>query len=167
MIKSMLYTATVLALVISCESAKHSDPLDKAQTVNDITKMLSDYHTDTNKEGLTAEFKYLDRSSDFFWVPPGYTSTLKYDSIRNILEKNAKAFRAVEFRWKTLEIFPLSEEIATYSGIVNGRMTDTAGIESKVSIIESGTLIKRGDGWKLLSGQSAVINPPSENKSSE
>ncbi len=59
-------------------------------------------------------------------------------------------------------MFPLSEKIANYSGIVKGSMIDTSGIKASVLIIESGTVIKRLDGWKLLSGQSAVLNPESE-----
>jgi len=41
-------------------------------------------------------------------------------------------------------------------------MIDTSGIKSSAIIIESGTVIKRSDGWKLLSGQSAILNPESE-----
>ena len=48
---------------------------------------------------------------------------------------------------------------------MNGQTIDTAGIESNVLIIESGTLIKRGDGWKLLSGQSAILDSKTENDS--
>jgi len=36
-------------------------------------------------------------------------------------------------------------------------MIDTSGVKSSVQIIESGTVIKRKDGWKLLSGQSATL----------
>jgi len=104
----------------------------------------------------------LDQSTDFFWVPPGYKSALSYDSVRQILEINAKSFRAIEFNWDTLQVFPLSDKIANYSGIVKGSMIDTSGIKSSVIIIESGTVIKRSDGWKLLSGQSAILNSESE-----
>ena len=119
--------------------------------------MFSNYHDDIRRDGLTAEFKYLDSSADFFWVPPGYNSALSYDSVRTILEGNAKLFSGVEFSWTTLQIYPLTDEIATYSGIVNGAMTDTSGNVSSMQIIESGSVIKRADGWKLLNGQSALI----------
>jgi hypothetical protein len=36
-------------------------------------------------------------------------------------------------------------------------MTDTSGIINNIKMIESGTLILRKDGWKLLSGQSATM----------
>ncbi len=121
--------------------------------------MLSNYHEDIGKDGLTAEFKYLDKSADFFWVPPGYTTALNYDSVRTILEQNAPSLQTVKFHWKQLQVFPLSDEIASFTGIVDGQMIDTSGVESKVAIIESGTVIKRRDGWKLLCGQSAALNP--------
>lgn len=124
--------------------------------------MFNNYHNDIKKDGLTAEFKYLDHSSDFFWVPPGYSSALTYDSVNSILMTNAKLYSEILFEWDTLQIFPLTKEIANYSGIVKGTMTDTSGIETSVLIIESGTVIKRPDGWKLLSGQSAILEPESE-----
>ncbi|MDA0194546.1 MAG: nuclear transport factor 2 family protein [Bacteroidetes bacterium] len=131
--------------------------MDKRAIVQNVTQMLNDYHKDIGQKGLTAEFDYLDQSADFFWVPPGYEIALSYDSVRNILEGSAKAVRSIEFHWDTLQIFPLSNEIANYSGIVSSLMIDTAGIESKRSMIESGTIIKRENGWKLLSGQSRVL----------
>ncbi len=149
----------VLLMILS--SCFYSDKLkesEKELIISDVIEMFGNYHDDIRKDGLTAEFKYLDQSTDFFWVPPGYNSTLTYDSVRHILEINAKSFRAIEFNWDTLQVFPLSDKIANYSGIVEGSMIDTSGIKSTVLIIESGTVIKRSDGWKLLSGQSAILN---------
>ena len=159
--KQLLCICTILIL-ISCENAQKQISFDKEQITKDIEQTLLDYHRDINKDGLTAEFLYLDNSSDFFWVPPGYTSALNYDSVRSILGKNAKSLSTVKLKWDTLQIFPLSNIIANYTGIANGHMIDTAGIESNLSIIESGTLIKRGDGWKLLSGQSAILDVQTE-----
>ena len=124
--------------------------------------MFENYHAEIKVGGLTTEFAYLDSSADFFWVPPGYNAALSYDSVRTILESNAKLFEAVEFSWDTLQVFPLSNDIATYAGIVNGVMTDTSGTIQRMRLIESGTLIKRKNRWKLLSGQSAVLSPAKE-----
>ena len=149
----------ILLILISCgdKQEQDQDVLDKKQITGEIKQMLSNYHADVARDGLTAEFKYLDQSSDFYWVPPGYKSALNYNAVRTILEQNAKSLRKAIFHWDTLQIFPLSNDLANYTGIVNGFMVDTAGIESNISIIESGTIIKRKDGWKLLSGQSAVL----------
>ena len=151
--------AIISVLVLSCVKRERSIPdnFDSQKTSAEIRMMLDAYHADMTREGLMAEFKYLDSTDTFFWVPPGYQSTLDYDSVRAILEANARTYRSVAFSWDTLQIFPLSNTIATYSGIVNGEMTDTAEQKTQVSIIESGTIIKRTDGWKLLCGQSAVL----------
>lgn len=148
--------------ITSCVQTDKLSEAEKQLIINDVTEMFVNYHNDIRKDGLTAEFKYLDQSTDFFWVPPGYKSALSYDSVRQILEINAKSFRAIEFEWDRLQVFPLSDKIANYSGIVKGSMIDTSGIKASVLIIESGTVIKRPDGWKLLSGQSAVLNPESD-----
>ena len=151
-----------LMAITSCVQTDKLSEAEKQLIINDVTEMFVNYHNDIRKDGLTAEFKYLDQSTDFFWVPPGYKSALSYDSVRQILEINAKSFRAIEFEWDRLQVFPLSDKIANYSGIVKGSMIDTSGIKASVLIIESGTVIKRPDGWKLLSGQSAVLNPESD-----
>ena len=156
---------SILLMLISCSGTENSNDLNTSRTTEEIYQMLNAYHKDISEEGLTAEFNYLDKSSDFFWVPPGYNTALSYDSVKNILETNSKAFRSVKFQWDTLQIFPLTNEIANYSGIVSGLMIDTVGIESTVSIIESGTIIKREDGWKLLSGQSRLLETESKRKS--
>jgi len=116
--------------------------------------MFGDYHNDIKSKGLEAEFKYLDDSPDFFWIPPGYESALTYDSVKSILLSNSKIIHSIAFSWDTLQVFPLTSTIANYSGIVNGVMIDSSASKSEFKILESGTLIKRNDGWKLLSGQS-------------
>lgn len=157
-----IFSIVILMTLTSCFQTDKLDQSEKELIINDVVEMFGNYHNDIRKDGLTAEFKYLDQSSDFFWVPPGYKSALSYDSVRQILEINAKSFQAIEFNWDTLQVFPLSDKIANYSGIVKGSMIDTSGTKSSVIIIESGTVIKRSDGWKLLSGQSAILNPESE-----
>ncbi len=147
----------IIISTVSCQK-KMANTFNKKKITEDIELMFQLYHSDIREDGLLAEFNYLDKSDDFFWVPPGYNSALSYDSVETILRMNAQALSSVEFSWDTLNIYPLSNEIATYSGIVSGVMIDTAGNELRMSIIESGTLIKRNSGWKLLSGQSAVVD---------
>lgn len=156
----MIYQFFVCAFFLSllaCNLPQDSKEIDKKAITEEVKQMLDSYHDDIKRNGLTAEFNYLDQSGDFYWVPPGYRSALTYDSVKSILEMNAKHFSHVELRFDTLQIFPLTENIVNYSGIVRGMMTDTSGSKTNVAIIESGTIIKRKDGWKLLSGQSANL----------
>ncbi|MEX0287662.1 MAG: hypothetical protein AB3N14_00990 [Flavobacteriaceae bacterium] len=147
----------ILMVCFSCKEEQAAKEWSRAKVTDQVVQMLLDYHTAIAKDGLMAEFPYLDDSNDFFWVPPGYTAPLGIDSVKAILTQNAKGFAAINFEWESLEIFPLSEDIATYTGIVSGTMTDTADQVTHPRIIESGTLIKRNDGWKLLCGQSANL----------
>lgn len=169
--KTLTLVLTCAFLLTSCQQKEESVPLssvplNKEQVEQEVRSMLSQYHHDIAEEGLLAEFKYLDSSADFYWVPPGYRSALTYDSVRTILEQNAPGLRSAEFNWETLQVFPLTNEIANYTGIVHSQMTDTPGVDSEVRIIESGTLIKRGKQWMLLSGQSAVLTEPEEDTGS-
>lgn len=147
----------MLFILIGCQSAKKEKAFDKSVVHQEIKSMLNSYHDAMRTGGLTAEFDYLDQSKDFFWVSPGYNSTLDYDSVKAILMSSANLVQSINLSWETLQINPLTAEIANYSGIVRGTMTDTSGLKIPMRIIESGSLIKRADGWKLLSGQSANL----------
>lgn len=59
------YTA-ILFTLISCGKPNKSNGLDKERTAEEVYLMLQEYHKDIGKKGLTAEFKYLDDSPDFF-----------------------------------------------------------------------------------------------------
>ncbi len=145
-------------ILCNCQSMENKAEVDEESVINSVNAMFDDLYNNIKAEGLTAEFKYLDQSEDFFWVPPGYNSALDYDSVRVIIESDAKAYSLIEYQWDDLKIYPLSEVLANYTGIVNCSMTDTSGIKTDISLIESGVLIKRGDGWKYLSGQTRVLS---------
>lgn len=157
MTRQIVFICLIEALFLIACNPEPSIRINKETVTKEVQLMLDNYHNDIKTGGLTAEFRYLDQSEDFFWVPPGYKSALTYDSVKTILENNAPSFAHIEFHWDTLQIFPLSNELANYTGIVGGFMINTSGDSMTVSIIESGTIIKRQDGWKLLSGQSANL----------
>lgn len=132
-------------------------PEEKKVMQAEIRKTLERYHRDIREEGLLAELKYLDASEDFFWVPPGYTSAISYDSVAAFLKGQSGHFRKIENAFDTLRILPQSREIASYTGRLISTMTDTTGEISTFTLWETGLLIKRTDGWKLLSGQTALL----------
>lgn len=142
---------------------KQTGSLDKKRISDEVSLMLHNYYLDVSKEGLLSEFEYLDDQPDFFWIPPGYFSPLNYESVKYEIEKNAVQFQSVQLSWDTLQIYPLSNEIANYNGIVKGEMTDTSGMKSGISLLESGTAINRGTGWKILSGHTSIRNNQSTN----
>ncbi len=146
----------------ACSHAPEQAIRDHSQTKAEVLEMFDNYHRDISQKGLKGEFKYLDNTEDFFWVPPGFTSALSYDSVRGIVEQNAGMFQSVKFQWDTLQLFPLSDQIVNYTGISSGTMVDTAGNTMEISLIETGIVIKREDGWKLLSGQTANLPTKSE-----
>lgn len=149
--------AIVSFLLWSCKPSVKEYRFNKEVVSEEIKTMLFDYHEAMNERGLMAEFDFLDSSDNFFWVPPGYRSALSYDSVRKIISENAGSLKKVSFTWEQLQVFALNDSLGNYYGIVNGALTDTNGSDSKVSIIESGTVIKRSSGWMLLSGQSSLL----------
>jgi hypothetical protein len=145
-------------LLFSCNITQENIPtLDKDQLTSEVIEMLENYHNDMTKEGLLSEFKYLNDSDDFFWVPPGYASSINYDSVRNVIESAVPGLSSVSYSWSSLDVYPLHNDIASFTGIVSGSIVDTAGVQTNVTLIESGTVIRRESGWKLLNGQSRFL----------
>lgn len=143
--------------LLSCASPETLTETERVEITQVAKQTLDNYYNDIRKEGLTAEFKYLDNSADFFWVPPGYSSPISYDSVAAILNKNALLFKSIDNSFDTLNIIPLSKELVTYTGRLHSIMIDTSGQVSTYTMVETGILIKRKDGWKLLSGQTSVV----------
>jgi hypothetical protein len=146
---------TLLAAV-GCDSKAEPtwDAVAKTKVTLEVSTMLHDYHAAIRKGGLLAEFAFLDSSADFFWVPPGYAAPLDYATMRKIVTDNATKVDTISSNWEMLEIHPLTMDIATFVGKLSV-FTIANGDTSRSSLLESGTLIRRKDGWKLLSGQTA------------
>ena len=129
---------------------------DKERVAEEVRETLLDYFGAIKQEGLMAEFKYLDNSKDFYWVPPGYGAAITYDSVAAVLTKAAPRYTSVDNTWDTLQIDALSMNLARYTGRLRSVMRDTSGNVSAHSLAESGIAIRRDDGWKLLSGHTSV-----------
>lgn len=146
-------TLFILLVLAGC-----SKQMDSSQVRQDAFDMLHHYHEAMERDGLLAEFEFLDDSPEFFWIPPGYMSALDYDSVKTILENNAPAISSIQIKWENLEVNALTSETATFHGVVISAMTDTSGQVNSARMLESGTLIRRTDGWKLLSGQTRLLS---------
>lgn len=147
----------ICCIIMSCKLRVNSDTKDLEYVKTEVRGMLDNYAADVRAKGLMAEFKYLDSSDNFFWVPPGYSAAISYDSVKAAISRNAVAFKLVNNRWDTLRIIPLSEEIANYTGVVKSEIVLQNDSVMYFNMVETGTIIKRKDGWKLLSGQTTML----------
>jgi hypothetical protein len=153
------FYAVCIILFWGCKGEQSRLSTDEAQKVeSEVRQLLDQYLEAIRKGGITAEFQFLDHSSDFFWVPPGYHTPISYDSVAAVLTINAPRFVSVENTFDTLRIIPLTTALATYTAKLRSVMKDTAGNVSSLQLIETGVVIKRRDGWKLLSGQTSLLN---------
>jgi len=147
----------VFLTAMSCSDQTELSVTEKGRVAEEVRAMLHQYDDDVRTNGLLAEFAYLDSSEDFFWVPPGYNSSLSYDSVVVIIRKNAALLRNVNNVWDSLRIIPHSGSLATFTGNITSRSVDTSGNVATVRLIETGLAVKRYDGWKLLSGQTSLL----------
>ena len=157
------WTLFILLSVFSCRepAAKAINKID----ISDAVRLtLNNYFADVRKEGLLGEFKYLDSSLDFFWVPPGYTSSISYDSVASILKRYQSFYTSIENSWELLVIRPLTNDLASYSGRIRSLVTDTSGIRKDITLVETGLVIRRQEGWKLLNGQTSVVEDRADQK---
>lgn len=153
-----LQSLLFILLVASCNQSSTITESEKAKIIAEVRSTLDQYYNDIRKSGLTAEFQYLDNTKEFYWTPPGYPQSISYDSVAAILSQNSSKYKLIDNSFDTLRIIPLNEEYATYTGRLRSTMTDTAGIVTTFSLVETGVLVKRKDRWKLLSGQTSIVD---------
>lgn len=159
-IQNMTQTTLVLFTILTLASCRQSSSLtesEKVRIIEDVRETLDNYYADIRKTGLTAEFQYLDNSSEFYWTPPGYAISISYDSVAAILNRNASNYISVDNSFDTLRITPLSKEYAAYTGRLKSIMTDTSGRTTTFLLVETGVLIRREGRWKLLNGQTSIL----------
>ena len=159
-ISRFLICVLLPCLGFGCQSAVME--FDEAEVHAEVLQTLQDYATAVSEKGLLGEFPYLDNSDEFFWVPPGYLSRIDYDSVESHLNRSAGQFSSVLFEWNDLKIYPLAQNLASYTGQVTSRMTDLDGSESSFPMLETGIMRKRADGWKIMQGQSRMKDQPAE-----
>lgn len=148
----------ILLSTFSCSTLQNTSAAINRKEVSDSVEVtLNKYFADVRKEGLSGEFKYLDSSSDFFWVPPGYSRPISYDSVTAILKRYQSFYTTIENSWQFLVIKPITSELASYSGRIRSLTTDTSGTKKDITLVETGLVIKRKTGWKLLNGQTSVV----------
>lgn len=145
-----------LLFVFACNQ-KELSLTEKAAISNEITEVLNRYTRAIGQDGLLAEFSFLDSSSDFYWIPPGYTSALQYDSIKAIISGIAPGIKSMNNTYHSIQVFPYSATYAGYTAHVNSNSVDTGGNTYTTNLLESGTMIKRKNGWKLLAGHTSLV----------
>lgn len=147
-----------LLLCVSCRQSENGLSEKSAGQVRDeVLTTLRQYHKDIRYEGMLAELKYLDSTDLFSWYAPGYTGPIGYDSVAGILAEMAPLYSSVSHRWDSLTVNPESRTEASYSGTVTSSMTQQTGYTDTIRFREEGTMIKRKDGWKLVTGKTVVI----------
>lgn len=150
-----LYTIFACALILTACQPK--DELDKAAIEREVRSMLNAYDDSVRVNGLEGEFYFLDNSDEFYWVPPEYKYAINYDSVATILHQYAPKLRYIDNSWDTLRILPLSKNYASFTGIVNSFTITTQNDTLIARLAETGLVVKRKTGWKLLSGQTNVV----------
>lgn len=118
--------------------------------------MFRDYADACERDGLLGEFAFLDSSAAFFWVPPGFGGPIGLDSVHAVLRKNAPSIRAMDTQWKQLRVDVLGDSLASYTGLMHATTVTVQNDTQHVDLLETGLVVKRGTGWKLLSGQTSV-----------
>jgi hypothetical protein len=142
----------VLFLVFSCRPGPDSEGVRK-----DVKSTIDNYYNDIRKQGLLAELKYLDSTTQFFWIPPGYMNYVSYDSVAAAIRRNAPGMKSLNNHYDSLLIVPLSSDHAQFAMRTISVSVDAAGDSTTTAFIESGVMVKRNDGWKFLSGHTSIL----------
>lgn len=136
------------------------DDVAKAKVIEAATATLHAYYSAICKQGLAAEFEFLDSSDAFFWIPSGSTLAWDYDSVAITIRQNATFLDTVCLTWTQLEVAALAPDTAAYSGELHSWSRATSGDTTIADLLESGLLIYRDGKWWLHSGQTRAKKAP-------
>ncbi|HXU25888.1 MAG TPA: hypothetical protein VN698_01560, partial [Bacteroidia bacterium] len=106
----------IVALFLSCKQSTTLSQDERKVIITEVTDMLTRYNNDIKQLGIMAEQNYLDSSVSFFWIPPGHSKPLSYNSVVDILKQAATQRKIFDNGFDTLSIIPLSKQIAVYVG---------------------------------------------------
>lgn len=151
------FVLTLVAFLFSCH------PDDRSANGNNsvrgqVKSMIDNCYSDIRKQGLLAELKYLDSSKEFFWIPPGYLNYVSYDSIAAAIRRNAASLKSIDNHYDSLLVIPLPGNHAQFAMRTVSLSVDAEGDTTQTAFIESGVMVKRGDQWKFLSGQTSILH---------
>ncbi len=150
--------ASWVLLIASCgPKVEPKVSFNPANTEAEVRTMLADYAEAQRQNGVLGELPFLDTTDAFFWVPPGYTKAINGDSVRAVLQKFAPSIRSVDGHWLALDVHPLNDSIAVYTGRLRATNISIAGDSTTHELLETGVVARRVDGWKLLGGHTTVL----------
>jgi hypothetical protein len=147
----------IAILLLSC--SQKPDVLTEAESARvteEVRTMLNDYQRDVSQDGILAELRYLDSSEAFSWHPPGFDGPIDYDSVAAILRTNDPSYSRINSSWDSLSITPVSKTNASYVAHLTTLMSYNDGHTDTFYLYETGNVIKRENGWKLLSGKTVL-----------
>ena len=123
----------------------------------EVKDMLYGYCNDLRSQGLQAQFHYMDNGGQFFWLTAGSTSAQGLDSTLAIAGRAMANVSVVNRSYDTLLVQPLTTTLAAYSARVRSVVTYTGGKDTTLLTVETGTLVKRREGWRFLYGQTTAL----------
>lgn len=151
-------TASACFFLISCTPQPSPQaPFTPAHIEAEVRAMLADYAEAQRQNGVLGELSFLDTTDAFFWVPPGYAQAISGDSVRAVLHSFAPNIRSVDGHWLALDVHPLNDSIAVYTGRLRATNISIAGDSTIHELLETGVVARRVDGWKLLGGHTTVL----------
>ena len=154
---ALIIFAVTNLILLGCGQSDELAEAQRKNIIDTVTQTLRNYYNDMDKKGLLTEFNYLDSSKEFYWLPPGYSAAIDYKAVAAAIRANAADYQSIKIEWDTLSVDALSNKLARYTGRLRSKWTDTTGKSMNLTFVETGLLIKRENGWKLLSGQTAIL----------
>jgi len=120
--------------------------------------MMKSLVSDLNTDGIQSQLKYLDNSDKFQYTFLNSGKIYDYEELKKQLEISSSTDYKVNLSFDEFKITPLSDKLVSYSLILSG-YERIDGQNSDISLVETGTLIRRNDGWKIINAQTTVTYP--------
>ena len=146
----------IVGSFLSCDQEAKLTNDQKYEIINSVKKSQEQFCLDYEAEDFDAVMSHLDTSRNFFWIYPPETVPVTREIFAEVLKREFEMNNPIKFIWDTIQVVPLSSDLAYYQGRFHRVETDTSEIEQVGITFVSAIVIRREEGWKLLSGQNCL-----------
>ena len=151
-----LFFICSLAVAIQSGFCQQKIEFTDAQRVvirDSVTQLKYRVWDEIRAKHLEAALNLFDDSPDFFWVFAPDTTMVSYDVFVARLKGAFRDYRSIDVVWDRMHVEPLTNEYAEYTGKYHATYTDASGKIFKATGLETGIVVHRSSGWKILNGQ--------------
>ena len=138
---------------VYCQQQATLTQSQRAAIRDSVTQLKYRVWDEVRAKHFEGTLNCFDDSPEFFWVFTPDTTIILHDVFVAMLKGAFQDYRSIDVVWDRIHVEPLTNQYAVYTGKYHVTYIDTSGKVFKAIGVETGIVVHRPTGWKILNGQ--------------